>query len=71
MSAHSFPPSGGGRGSEQGEEESQCFLWLQTSESVHVLLESAREQGGGCLEGRGSGSCKCTLVELFFKGRGK
>ena len=53
MSAHSFPPSGGGRGSEQGEEESQCFLWLQTSESVHVSLESAREQGGQVFGGAG------------------
>lgn len=66
MSAHGSPPAGGGRGSEQGEGESQCFLWLQTSESVHVSFESAREQGR-CLEGWGGG-CKCTLVDLFLRG---
>ena len=41
--------------------QSPCMFRLR----VHV------SRGGGCLEGRDSGSCKCTLVELFFKGRGK
>lgn len=49
--AYSFPPAGGGRGSEQGEGESQCFLWLQTSESVHVSFEGARVQGAGVWRG--------------------
>lgn len=68
-----FLQQGGGRGSEQGEGESRGFLWLQTSESVHVSFESAREQSG-CLEGwslRGSGRPKCPFGCVVFEGRGE
>lgn len=69
MSAHRFPPAGGSRGSEQSEGESQCFLGCrhQSPCMFHLRVQVGRVgvwRGGV----RGSGSCKCTLVELFLRG---
>lgn len=71
MSAHSFPPAGGGRGSEQSEGESQCFLGCrhQSPCMFHLRVHVSGAGWFGGVGMRGSGSRKCTLV--VFKGRGE